>query len=89
MFDQYEHEHLHVDVVFSFNNHKSFYKLSHDHLGEFTLEEKKSFSDLLNDTTIPLWLIRHSLGIGGGEEDTSSFIRTNKKEYNYKLIYII
>jgi Ni,Fe-hydrogenase III large subunit len=83
MFDQYEHEHLFVDGVFSFNNNKSFYKLSHNHLGEFSLEEKKSFSDITNDTSIPLWLIRHSLGVSSGEEDTSSFIRFPKKDYNY------
>ncbi len=83
MFDQYEYEHQVVDGVFSFNNKKTYTKLSHNHLGEYTLEEIYSFSDLIQDTTIPLWLIRHSIGKKGGEEDTSSFIRNPKKDYNF------
>ncbi len=82
MFDQYEHEHQIVDGVFSFDN-KSYKKVSHNYLGEYTVEEIKSFSELIEDETIPVWLLRHGIGVSHGEEDTTSFIRTPKSEYNY------
>ena len=82
MFDQYEHEHQIVDGVFSFDN-KSYKKVSHNYLGEYSIEEIKSFSDLYNDETIPVWLLRHGIGVPHDEEDTTSFIRTPKSEYNY------
>ena len=83
MFDQYEHDHKIVDGIFSFNKNKSYIKISHNYLGEYIIDEYKDFNEVLKDESIPLFLIRHGLGVDGGEEDTSSFVRTSKADYNF------
>lgn len=83
MYDQYLHEHMIVDGIFSFNELKSYKKISHNYLGEYTVEEINSLEDVLRDETIPHFLIRHGIGETMGEEDTSSFFRRKKADYNF------